>query len=171
MIWVMSLAMLKMDRARAKWAYKLSQVFDKRNKAHDTSGKASKYALLILPLVTVMREGLEAVVFIGGVSLGIEARSIPIACIVGLITGCAVGAVIYFSSMKMNLRCVAPIVSCRVEGRHADELRFVQLLLDLLYDLLALCRCRSLLSCGRLLRHLCVQHRVSVFASGASSIR
>lgn len=104
MIWVMALAMLKMDRARAKWAYKLSLVFDKRKASKDRGGKAGKYALFILPLVTVMREGLEAVVFIGGVSLGIDAVSIPIACIVGLICGCAVGAVIYFSSMRLNLR-------------------------------------------------------------------
>lgn len=104
MIWVMALAMLRMDRARAKWAYKLSKTFDKRNDDHDKGGKAGKYALFILPLVTVLREGLEAVVFIGGVSLGEQARAIPIACIVGLACGLAVGCVIYFSSMRLNLR-------------------------------------------------------------------
>lgn len=39
--------------------------------------------------------GLEAVIFIGGVSLGQSATSIPIAAIVGLICGTIAGFVIY----------------------------------------------------------------------------
>ena len=39
--------------------------------------------------------GLEAVVFIGGVSLGQPAASIPIAAIVGIICGLICGYVIY----------------------------------------------------------------------------
>lgn len=38
---------------------------------------------------------MEAVVFVGGVSLGQPATSIPIAAIVGLICGLIVGFVIY----------------------------------------------------------------------------
>lgn len=72
--------------------------------------------LFILPLVTVLREGLvalffrkeekaktdlafplgmEAVIFVGGVSLGQPATSIPIAAIVGLICGIIIGFFIY----------------------------------------------------------------------------
>lgn len=39
--------------------------------------------------------GMEAVVFVGGVSLGQPATSIPIAAIVGIIAGVFVGFVIY----------------------------------------------------------------------------
>ena len=51
--------------------------------------------LFILPLITVLREGMEAVVFVGGVSLGQSATAIPIAAIVGFICGIVCGYLIY----------------------------------------------------------------------------
>ena len=51
--------------------------------------------LFLLPLITVLREGMEAVVFVGGVTLGQSATSIPIAAIVGLIAGLICGFFIY----------------------------------------------------------------------------
>lgn len=38
---------------------------------------------------------MEAVVFVGGVSLGQPAKSIPIAAIMGIVVGLVVGALIY----------------------------------------------------------------------------
>ena len=61
----------------------------------DGRTKAGKWALLILPLITVLREGVEAVVFVGGVSLGQPATSIPLAAIVGIICGIIIGYLIY----------------------------------------------------------------------------
>ena len=63
--------------------------------AVDGRTKAGKLALFFLPLVTVLREGLEAVVFVGGVALGESATSIPLATIVGIICGIVVGYIIY----------------------------------------------------------------------------
>ena len=57
--------------------------------------KMGKWALFTLPFVVVLREGLEAVVFVGGVSLGQSGTSIPIAAIVGIICGLTCGFVIY----------------------------------------------------------------------------
>lgn len=68
----MGIAFLKMDRSRIKWRYKLAIAFEK---SHSQSGKGEaesqggKWALFMLPFITVLREGLEAVVFVGGVSL------------------------------------------------------------------------------------------------------
>jgi high-affinity iron transporter len=63
----------------------------------DTTGrtKMGKWALFTLPFIVVLREGLEAVVFVGGVSLGQSASAIPIAAIVGIICGLICGFVIY----------------------------------------------------------------------------
>lgn len=58
-------------------------------------GLTGKYILLILPLITVLREGMEAIIFVGGVALGQPAVSIPIAAIVGLVCGIVVGVIIY----------------------------------------------------------------------------
>lgn len=54
-----------------------------------------KYAMFLLPFITVLREGLEAVIFIGGVGLGLPAKSIPLAVVCGLLVGCVIGYIIY----------------------------------------------------------------------------
>ena len=59
------------------------------------SARTGKWALFTLPFIVVLREGLEAVVFVGGVSLGQSARAIPIAAIVGIICGLICGFAIY----------------------------------------------------------------------------
>ncbi|MCV5185793.1 FTR1 family protein, partial [Escherichia coli] len=43
--------------------------------------------MFILPFVTVLREGVEAIVFVAGVSFAAPATSIPIPAIVGVIVG------------------------------------------------------------------------------------
>jgi high-affinity iron transporter len=86
LIFIMGIAFLKMDRSRVKWRFKLAKAFEqvRPNKESDEGqtghvssadeaeakrqGKSGKWALFLLPFVTVLREGLEAVVFVGGVS-------------------------------------------------------------------------------------------------------
>ena len=66
------------------------------------AGFRTRYALFLLPLITVLREGLETVIFVGGVSLGQEAKSIPLATIVGLLCGIVVGYLLYRSSSRLS---------------------------------------------------------------------
>ncbi|KZS97465.1 Ftr1 protein [Sistotremastrum niveocremeum HHB9708] len=101
-IFIMGITMLKMDRAKATWRIKLARAFE--HKGHvDASTRTGRWALVILPFVTVLREGMEAVVFVGGVSLGQQATSIPIAAIVGLICGIVVGYIIYAFASRSSL--------------------------------------------------------------------
>ena len=88
-IMIMGIAFLKMDRSRIKWRLKLAAAFQEShaksmaaregsrasrfawirgNKNEDKEGRSGKWALFLLPFITVIREGLEAVVFVGGVS-------------------------------------------------------------------------------------------------------
>ncbi|KIL62862.1 hypothetical protein M378DRAFT_12519 [Amanita muscaria Koide BX008] len=120
MIFVMSISMLKLDRgmfleqlstgmtiyshlseAKTKWQIKLRRAFEGKNV--DSSTRTGKWALFFLPFITVLREGLEAVVFVGGVSLGQTATSIPIAAIVGLIVGLIVGYAVYQFASRSTL--------------------------------------------------------------------
>ncbi|KAF7334269.1 Iron permease FTR1 [Mycena sanguinolenta] len=101
MIFVMGVTMLKMDRAKAKWRVKLEKAFSGAQTDGET--RAGRWVLFILPLITVLREGMEAVIFVGGVSLGQPATSIPIATIVGLICGLIVGFVIYSFASRTTL--------------------------------------------------------------------
>ena len=106
----MGLTMLRIDRSKLKWKKKLEGAFDHKLKddaditAKDKrEARSSKWTLFLLPGITVLREGLEAVVFVGGVSLGQSAKAIPLADIVGLIVGFGIGWVIYISGSRMNL--------------------------------------------------------------------
>nr|XP_031857478.1 uncharacterized protein CI109_007097 [Kwoniella shandongensis]KAA5524550.1 hypothetical protein CI109_007097 [Kwoniella shandongensis] len=114
-IYIMGVAFLKMDRSRIKWRLKLSAAFDKSQSRMQAvqnagleeedkrEGRSGKWALFILPMVTVLREGLEAIVFVGGVSLGLPAASIPIPVVVGLIAGLIVGYIIYRTGSTATL--------------------------------------------------------------------
>ncbi|KAJ7033165.1 iron permease FTR1 [Mycena alexandri] len=101
MIFVMGVTMLKMDRAKAKWRVKLERAFS--GTQTDGRTQAGRWVLFILPLITVLREGMEAVIFVGGVSLGQPATSIPIATIVGLVCGLIVGFIIYTFASRTTL--------------------------------------------------------------------
>jgi high-affinity iron transporter len=55
MILAMGLGVLRMDRAKAKWRVKIRRAFN--GTANDRGARAGRWALLILPLITVLREG------------------------------------------------------------------------------------------------------------------
>lgn len=96
----MGAALLRISKLQVKWRVKLTTALEaKDNQAGNMRSRlkswCEKYAMFILPFITVMREGLEAVIFIGGVSLGLKASSIPLALICGLAAGSLIGYLIY----------------------------------------------------------------------------
>ncbi|KAI9507001.1 iron permease FTR1 [Russula earlei] len=101
LIFVMGITMLKLDGAKTKWRIKLQQSFEEQNRTG--TARTGKWALFTLPFVIVLREGLEAVVFVGGVSLGQSAKSIPIAAIAGIICGLSCGFIIYTFASRSTL--------------------------------------------------------------------
>lgn len=97
---LMGAALLRISKLQAKWRVKLAKAVEaKDNPRVNASSRfkqfCEKYAMFILPFVTILREGLEAVVFIGGVSLGLPAASIPLAVVTALAAGTLVGYLIY----------------------------------------------------------------------------
>lgn len=54
-----------------------------------------RYAMFMLPFVTVLREGCEAVVFVAGVTFSAPATAVPLPIICGLAAGAVVGYAIY----------------------------------------------------------------------------
>ncbi|KAG0208925.1 high-affinity iron permease [Mortierella sp. GBA30] len=102
MITVMGIAMLRTNQMQEKWKVKLAKALNDEN-AHGLGNQSRKYALFILPLITVLREGLEAVVFIGGVTFTEEPRAIPLAVIAGVAVGWLIGFAIYRGGNKMRL--------------------------------------------------------------------
>ena len=100
-ITVMGAALLRVSKLQAKWQVKLARALEAKSSTDGASAGqkfkmwCEKYAMFILPFVTVLREGLEGVIFIGGVGLGLPASSFPLAVICGLGVGTLVGFLIY----------------------------------------------------------------------------
>lgn len=100
-ITVMGAALLRVSKLQEKWRVKLAQAMETKDRATSKHPKwsfkkwAEKYAMFILPFVTVLREGLEAVVFIGGVSVSFPATAFPLPVVTGLLAGAIVGYLIY----------------------------------------------------------------------------
>ena len=97
---LMGAVLLRVSKLQDKWRVKLAKAMEE--KPVTTGGRkgafkrwCEKYAMFMLPFVTVLREGIEAVVFISGVSFSAPASAVPIPVVVGLMAGLAVGYLIY----------------------------------------------------------------------------
>ena len=114
-IFVTGLAFLKGQQVYAKINKKLTDKVERS--AIDVQGDESKYLekseieslpspklFFWIPFVTVLREGLESVLLVGGVSFAESPSSIPISAITGLLVGCFVGYLIHKASNKLSLK-------------------------------------------------------------------
>jgi high-affinity iron transporter len=114
---IMGAALLRISKLQSKWRVKLARALEaKDNKVEKTGVRfkayCEKYAMFMLPFVTIMREGLEAVVFIGGVSLSVPAPSIPLAVITGLAAGLVVSYIIYRGGNAAPLQIFLIVSTC-----------------------------------------------------------
>lgn len=100
-ITIMGAALLRVSKLQDKWRVKLAKALEDKDAtklgSRSTRIKrfSEKYAMFFLPFITVLREGLEAVVFIGGVGLSEPATSFPLAVVCGLAAGSLVGYILY----------------------------------------------------------------------------
>ena len=60
-------------------------------------GKGTNWAIFLLCFSAVFREGIEAVIFLAGVSTTESVTAIPIAAVVGIICGLAVGFILFYT--------------------------------------------------------------------------
>jgi len=116
----MGAALLRISKLQDKWRLKLAKAMEARD-ASDTliktkfmrrrivQGKikhwCEKYSMFLLPFITVLREGLEAVIFIGGVGLSVPATAFPLAVVCGLACGIAIGYLIYRLVLRFLRSC------------------------------------------------------------------
>ena len=86
-----------------KWRVKLAKAIEAPlGKSSEGRGRwdrfkrfAEKYAMFFLPFITVLREGIEAIVFVTGVSFSAPATAFPLPVVVGLAVGIGVGYLLY----------------------------------------------------------------------------
>ena len=81
-------------------------------KAQDRQKFSKKYFLAILPLVTTLREGLEAVVFVGGMGMTQPPSSLPFLILSGIAFGATIGYILYRGGNKMSLQYFLIFLTC-----------------------------------------------------------
>lgn len=99
-ITLMGAVLLRISKLQDKWRVKLAKALESKDQIKGFSKGRLKqwletYAMFILPLITTLREGLEGIVFVGGVGVGSPASAFPLPVILGLGAGCLVGLLIY----------------------------------------------------------------------------
>lgn len=70
------------------------------------------FTIFVIPFVTTLREGLEGVVYIGGVSLGLPAKSIPLPAIVGILVGLLIGIFLWKGGSFGQIRAFLIVSTC-----------------------------------------------------------
>lgn len=116
LIAAMGIAMLRVNKMKEKWRIKIAQALlkvpEKKRDRFRLGHLSKKYALFLLPFITVLREGLEAIVFVGGVGLNSPASSFPLPVVCGLIAGIACGCCLYFFGSTVSLQIFLVISTC-----------------------------------------------------------
>lgn len=116
----MGIKILRGSKMQDKWKNKLSTLINQSNyignimrqpsDISDLSGKVSnfseKYAMFILPFVTTLREGMEAIVFIGGIGINENTSIWAIfnSFITALILGLLIGGLLYRLGNTLSLQ-------------------------------------------------------------------
>ncbi|SCU84986.1 LADA_0D05072g1_1 [Lachancea dasiensis] len=115
---VMGLFFLRMGKLREKFRVKLATIIysDRGKILQDNGAKAvkfsEKYALFILPFVTALREGLEAVVFVGGVGIDQPLSSIPLSMLAATLVSSVFGYFFFKSSKSFSLQISLVVTTC-----------------------------------------------------------
>lgn len=115
---VMGLFFLRVGKLREKFRVKLASIiYSDRGKllkanATEAVSFSEKYAFFILPFVTALREGLEAVVFIGGVGLDQPLMAIISSMICAVCISGVFGVFFFKYSSSLSLKICLVITTC-----------------------------------------------------------
>ncbi|KAJ0166350.1 Plasma membrane iron permease [Colletotrichum tanaceti] len=115
-ITIMGAALLRIGKMQEKWRVKLAKAMESPVKTGVGRGWlkhfAEKYAMFILPFITVLREGIEAIVFVAGVSFSAPATAVPLPAVVGLLVGAFVGYLLYKGGSTAKLQVFLVVSTC-----------------------------------------------------------
>ncbi|KAK4460604.1 iron permease FTR1/Fip1/EfeU [Cladorrhinum samala] len=117
-ITIVGVGLLRIGKMQEKWRAKIvaSLEGDKKATGGGIKGRLTrwmeKYVMFALPFITVLREGIEAIVFIAGVTFSAPATSVPLAVVVGIAVGVLVGWALYKSGSTTKLKLFLVLSTC-----------------------------------------------------------
>ncbi|KAG6025105.1 hypothetical protein E4U41_001606 [Claviceps citrina] len=112
---LMGAALLRIGKMQAKWRVKLARAIESPIRTRTRGCFAhwlEKYAMFVLPFVTVLREGVEAVVFVAGVTFSAPAYAVPLPVVVGLLVGGFIGWLLYKGGSTARLQIFLVASTC-----------------------------------------------------------
>ncbi|CCE65510.1 hypothetical protein TPHA_0L01570 [Tetrapisispora phaffii CBS 4417] len=119
---VMGLFFLRMGKLREKFRVKLaSMIYSEHgnllerqavNDSKNVVNFSEKYAFFILPFITTLREGLEAVVFVGGVGIDQPLSSIPLSMACATFISGIFGVFFFKYSSSLSLKICLVVATC-----------------------------------------------------------
>lgn len=99
LITIVAFAMLKFYNLERKWKRKLQSAMSKSTK---NEHRSYKWSMFLLAGSATLREGIESVLFLTGVSAGSSVKAVILPGIVGIILGFLCGAIVYFSGRHIT---------------------------------------------------------------------
>lgn len=114
---VMGIKMLRVNRMQQKWKHKLGTILNDTNfqeLANDTLTWSERNAMFVLPFITTLREGLEAIVFVGGIGINenTSISSIVNSVILAMAIGSTIGVVLYRSGNTLSVQMFMIVSTC-----------------------------------------------------------
>lgn len=114
---VMGIKMLRVNRMQQKWKHKLGTILNETNLvelASDSSTWSERNAMFVLPFITTLREGLEAIVFVGGIGINenTSVSSIVNSVVLAVAIGSVIGVVLYRSGNTLSVQMFMIVSSC-----------------------------------------------------------
>ena len=104
---VMGASMLRLNKMKEKWRYKIAKSIVETHKGEGRWGLnylSRKYAIAVLPFITTLREGLEVVVLLGGIGASQPVSSFPLPTIAAILVGGFVGWLMYRTGDHMSIQ-------------------------------------------------------------------
>ncbi|TEA17709.1 High affinity iron permease ftrA [Colletotrichum sidae] len=117
-ITLMGVALLRVGKLQDKWRVKLSKAMEAPSSSTNSASQSwykrnkERYVMFILPFITVLREGIEAIVFLAGVTFTAPATAVPLPVIIGLIVGVLVSFLLYKSGSTSRLQIFLVASTC-----------------------------------------------------------
>lgn len=116
-ITIVGAALLRIGKMQEKWRVRLATAMEDpaittRRTSSCFKHFAEKYAMFLLPFITVLRECVEAIIFVAGVSFSAPATAVPLPVVIGLLAGAAVGYILYKCGANSKLQVFLVTSTC-----------------------------------------------------------
>lgn len=97
LITIVSFAMLKFYNLERKWKRKLTSAVERQNHA-----RSYRWSMFLLAGSATLREGIESVLFLTGVSAGASVKAVIFPGLLGIVLGGLLGLIIYYTGRSIR---------------------------------------------------------------------